>query len=138
LATNAPSGTSASPLTTTVRGIPQLASFYTNTSGQIAVVRQAGGGQIRITFRSGGFPYGTAELQWDAGRKGFVGNGTYRALCGGDDRRAWDVPIEQEIFFLNVNVIRIRWMLPSGVDCSKGVIRSYSPQDVVWYVPSAE
>jgi S1-C subfamily serine protease len=137
-ATNAPSGTSASPLTTTVGGIPQLANFYTNTSGQIAVVRQTNGGQIRISFRSGGFPFGSAELQWDAGRKGFVGTGTYRALCGGDDRRAWDVPIEQEISFLNVNVIRIRWMLPAAVDCNKGVIRSYTAQDVVWYVPTPE
>ncbi len=54
-ATGAASGTSASPLTTPVGGIPQLATFYTNTLGQIAVVRQTNGGRIRVTFRSGGF-----------------------------------------------------------------------------------
>jgi S1-C subfamily serine protease len=138
VATSAPSGTSASPLTTTLGGIPQLASFYTNTLGQIAVVRQTTGGRLRVSFRSAGFTVGSAELQWDASRKGFAGNGTYKALCGGEDRRAWDVPIEQEVFFLNDKVIRVRWMQPVAVDCSKGVIRSYSAQDVVWFVPSPE
>ena len=136
LSMNAPSGTSASPLTTHVGGVPQLAAFYTNTTGDIAVLRQSDGGQVRVTFRSGGTTYGHAELQWDAARKGFVGNGTYKALCGGDDRRAWDVPIQQEISPLNETAIRVRWMLPAGVDCARRIIRSYSPQDVVWYVPS--
>lgn len=137
-ATNAPTGTSASPLTTPVGDVPQLATFYTNTTGEIAVVRQTSAGQVRVTFRSGGTTYGSAELRWDATRKSFMGTGTYRALCSADDRQAWDVPIQQEISHLNENVMRVRWMLPVGVDCAKRVIRSYSAQDVVWFVPSQE
>jgi S1-C subfamily serine protease len=137
-ATNAPSGTSASPLTTHVGGVPQLASFYTNTAGEIAVLRQSEGGHVRVTFRSGGATYGQSELQWDAARKAFLGSGTYKALCNGDDRQVWEVPIQQEILHLNQNVIRVRWMLPVGADCARRVIRSYSPQDIVWFVPSHE
>ena len=136
-ATRTAPGTSASPLTTALGSVPQLAKFYTNTDGDIAIVDQSSGGRVRVSFSSGGFVYATAELQWDSRRKGFVGNRIHKALCGRDDPRAWDVPVEQELLVLNNNVIRDRSTRPVTVDCTKGVVGSYAAHDGVWYVPSA-
>lgn len=129
-------GTSASPLTTVLASVPQLATFYTNTEGEIAVVEQSAGGRVRVSFSTGGFTYGTAQLQWDAQRHAFVGKRTHKALCGPDDRRVWDVSVEQELSILNTNVIRDRSTRPVTVDCTKGVVGAYAPHDTVWYVPA--
>lgn len=137
VATNQSAGATASPMTRALE-VPRLAKFYTNTNGNIAVVEQAGEGNVRVSFSTGGFVYGSAVLQWDAAKKGFVGKGTHKTFCGGYDKRVWDAPVEQEIFLLNDNVIRDRWTHPERVDCGRGVVRSYSPQEILWYVPSQQ
>lgn len=134
-ATRTAPGTSASPLTTAFGSVPQLAKFYTNTDGDVAVVDQSAGGRVRVSFSSGGFVYGTAELQWDPKRRAFVGSRIHKALCGRDDPRAWDVPVQQEILVLNTNVMRDRSIRPVTVDCTRAVVGSYAPHDAVWYVP---
>lgn len=129
-------GTSASPLTTVLASVPQLAKFYTNTDGEIAIVEQSTGGRVRVSFSSGGFTYGTAELQWDAQRHAFVGKRTHKALCGPDDPRVWDVSVEQELSILNSNVVRDRSTRPVTVDCTRRLVGAYAPHDTVWYVPA--
>ncbi len=116
--------------------VPRLTKFYTNTYGDIAVVDQASDGLVRISFSSRGFTYGSAVLQWDADRKGFVGKGTHKTVCGSSDSGVWDAPVDREIVLLNGTLLRDRWTHPVKVDCKKGVVRSYSPQEVLWYVPS--
>lgn len=136
--TNGNAGAEASSTTTTLDGVPRLARFYTNTNGNIAVVEQASEGNVRVSFSTGGFIYGRAVLQWDAARKGFVGKGTHKTLCGNFDKRVWDAPVDQEISLLNDTVIRDRWTHPVSVDCRRGVVRSYSSLEVLWYVPSQQ
>jgi S1-C subfamily serine protease len=138
IAINAKTGTTALPMAAAFVGVPQLAKFYTNANGGIAIVRQANEGRVRVSFSSGGYVYRSAELQWDPTRRGFVGRGIHRTRCGNRDNRVWDAPVEQEIFVLNDSVIRDRWTRPAGVDCRRGVVRSYSPEEVLWFVPSQE
>jgi trypsin-like peptidase len=136
-ATNGNSGAEP-PATNAPDGIPRLAQFYTSTNGNIAVVEQASEGTVRVSFSTGGYVYGSAVLQWDAARKGFLGKGTQKTFCGTFDRRIWDAPVDQEIFLLNDTLIRDRWTHPVRVDCGKGIVRSYSSQEVLWYVPSQQ
>jgi S1-C subfamily serine protease len=138
VATTGNAGAEPSSGMTALDGIPRLAQFYTNTTGEIAVVEQASEGSVRVSFSTGGYIYGGAVLQWDAVRKGFVGKGTQKTFCGTFDKRVWDAPVDQEIFLLNDMVIRDRWTHPVKVDCRKGVVRSYSSQEVLWYVPSQQ
>jgi S1-C subfamily serine protease len=137
-ASNGNAGAEPSSATNALGGIPRLAHFYTNTNGSIAVVEQASEGNVRVSFSTGGYTYGRAVLQWDAARKTFVGKGTQKTFCGTIDRRVWDAPVDQEIFLLNDTLIRDRWTHPVRVDCRKGVVRSYSSQEVLWYVPSQQ
>lgn len=138
VATNQTDGGESSSAANALGAIPRLAQFYTNTNGNIAVVEQASEGSVRVSFSTAGYVYSSAVLQWDATRKGFVGKGTHKTFCGAFDKRVWDAPVEQEIFLLNDTLIRDRSTYPVKVDCRKGVVRSYSSQDVLWYVPSQQ
>jgi hypothetical protein len=123
-------------VSTDASGSPQLNRLYVATNGAMAIVEQQGGSVVVSFSTREGYIYGRSRLQWDSVKRGFFGTGTMKAVCGSYDTRITDALIEEEIYIVSSGAIRDRWTNPDKLNCSKGIVTSYSWQEILWYVPN--
>lgn len=127
---------SAATTSQPVDSIPTLARVYAATNGNLVVFEQHGG-EVKATWStSEGYVYGRSAFTWNPTQLAFVGQGTIKAVCGTYDTRVTDAPITEEIYVVSDRVIRNRWSNPDKLNCSKGLVTSYSWQEYLWYVPT--
>ncbi len=124
-------GSTATPIS----AIPRLGKFYINTNGSIVLFQDDEGAVSSTWTNADGSVYGQTTFEWDARKHAFLGDGTLKTVCGPFDRRVIDAEIREEIYIVNDRVIRDRWTRPTKVNCSKGVVESYSWQERVLYAP---
>ena len=134
-ATDTTADSEAGSTATPISAIPRLAEFYINPNGSIVLFQDEEGAVSSTWANADGSVYGHTTFVWDARKNAFLGDGTLRTVCGAFDRRVTDAAIKEEIQIVNERVIRNRWTRPTKVNCSKGVVESYSWHERVLYAP---
>jgi serine protease Do len=114
---------------------PRLAKVYTNSDKNFLVVKQDGGNLTSTRVFFDGDVYGHSSLVWDGAKKGFIGTGSLKTPCGKLIPRTTTALIVEEIYVLDDRLIRDRRTRPLKVNCSTGVVESYTWEEHLWYVP---
>jgi len=120
---------------TLTEGAPRLAKVYTNSDQNFLVVKQDGGTVTSTGLFLDGDIYGHSSLVWDDAKKGFIGTGSLKTPCGKLIPRTTTALIVEEIYVLDERRIRNRRTRPVKVNCSTGVVESYTWDEILWYVP---
>lgn len=120
---------------TMTEGTPRLAKIYTNSDKNFLVVKQDGGTVTSTRLFFDGDVFGHSSLIWDGAKKGFIGTGSLKTPCGKLIPRTTTALIVEEIYVLDERLIRNRRTRPVKVNCSTGVVESYTWEENLWYVP---
>ena len=116
-------------------GAPRLAKVYTNSDKHFLVVKQDGGTVTSTRLLFDGDIYGHSSLVWDGEKKGFIGTGSLKTPCGKFLPRTTTALIVEEVYVLDERLIRNRRTRPVKVNCSTGMVESYTWEEQLWYLP---
>jgi serine protease Do len=113
--------------------VPSLEIAYRHPNGANILIRQRGESATITFYRADASIYGNASVSWKADAGGFVGSAEIPYVCGSLDTRVTTIRSGLELFLEDAGTLRMRYQVPSGINCSRNRVDSFNWGEDRWY-----
>ncbi len=112
---------------------PRLEVKYRHAQGAQILIRQRADAATVTFYRANYSIYGNGLVKWDEVRKGFIGTAEMPYVCGSIDTRITNIKSGLEIFVETGGTLKMRYQVPSGINCSRNQVGSLRWGEDTWY-----